>query len=340
MIEIFLATGFFATTLLTYVFMRVITRVGILDVPNERSSHTQPTPRGGGLSIVVTFIAFLAANSWFGFIPVEDSVTTALIIGGILITAIGFADDLRGISARWRFLIHLVAVIISLWMLQTLPEIQFLGFELESRYVSFVLLSLSLLWVINLFNFMDGIDGIAGVEVICASASGALILITKGAHDWSLILGFLGASTAGFLVWNWPPARVFMGDACSGFVGFTLGMLAIASSADGIINVWSWLILFGIFVVDATTTLVTRILRGERWFEAHRSHAYQILSRRFNSHGKVSVGVLLINAVWLLPFAVLATEYPYWAAAICCVALFPLLFVAIRVGAGRREVGS
>jgi glycosyltransferase WbpL len=334
--EIVLATGFFAAALLTYVFMRVILRVGILDVPNERSSHTQPTPRGGGLAIVITFIAFLTANSWFGFIPVESSVTTALIIGGVLIAAIGVADDLRGISARWRFLIHLVAVIVSLRMLQTLPEIQFLGFELESRYVSFVLLSLSLVWFINLFNFMDGIDGIAGVEVICALAGGALILITKGAHDWSLILGFLGASTAGFLIWNWPPARVFMGDACSGFLGFTLGMLAIASSADGIINVWSWLILFGIFVVDATTTLVTRILRGERWLEAHRSHTYQILARRFNSHGKVSVGVVLINAVWLLPFAVLATEYPYWAAVICCVALSPLLFIAIRVGAGIR----
>ena len=108
------------------------------------------------------------------------------------------------------------------------------------------------------------------------------------------------------------PIPLLQPKPCSGFLGFTLGMLAIASSTDGIINVWSWLILFGIFVVDATTTLVTRILRRDRWFEAHRSHTYQILARRFNSHWKVSVGVLVINIVWLLPFAILATEYPYW----------------------------
>jgi Fuc2NAc and GlcNAc transferase len=129
-----------------------------------------------------------------------------------------------------------------------------------------------------------------------------------------------------------------MGDACSGFLGFTLGLIAIITSLESGINVWAWLILFGVFVVDATTTLITRMSRREKWYEAHRSHAYQILSRRFGSHRKVSVGVLIVNIVWLLPFGLLAAEYPYWGLPFCCIALLPLLILTIRVGAGKPEV--
>ena len=160
----------------------------------------------------------------------------------------------------------------------------------------------------------------------------------QGQSDWLTLFGVLSACIAGFLVWNWPPAKVFMGDACSGFLGFTLGLLAIVTSTNGVMNIWSWLILFGVFIVDATTTLITRMVLKEQWFEAHRSHAYQILSRRYGSHRKVTVGVLIINIVWLIPLALLSVKFPYWAAAICCIALFPLLLLAIRIGAGKREV--
>ena len=151
---------------------------------------------------------------------------------------------------------------------------------------------------------------------------------------WMTLLSYLAFCVAGFLVWNWPPAKVFMGDACSGFLGFTLGLLAIITSLEPVINVWSWLILFGVFVVDATTTLITRVARGEKWYEAHRSHAYQILSRHFHSHRKVSVGVMIINVLWLLPMGFLAAIFPFWGLLICCVALLPLLILAVRVGAG------
>jgi Fuc2NAc and GlcNAc transferase len=261
-----------------------------------------------------------------------------LLFGGIIITAVGFIDDLGHIPARWRFLTHSFAVVFSLSLLTSLPEIPLFGSSFDLGIFGYVFFVVYLVWFINLFNFMDGIDGIAGVEAITALGGGALIMSLHGQSDWLALFGFLAACVAGFLVWNWPPAKVFMGDACSGFLGFTLGFFAIVTSTDGVMNIWSWLILFGVFVVDATTTLITRMVFGERWFEAHRSHAYQILSRRYHSHWKVSVGVLVINIVWLLPFALLATKYPYWSVAICCVALLPLLLLAIRVGAGKREV--
>ena len=332
-----LACGFLAGVTLTFVFMKVAQRANVLDVPNERSSHTLPVPRGGGLAIVVAFLVFLFGSSIFGYLPVDSSVRWALVSGGLIIAAVGVLDDLSHVPAKWRFLTHLIAVVIALNLLPSLPSIAVLGAELESQLVVLTLLTLGLIWFVNLYNFMDGIDGIAGVEAITASASAALILTIGGEHDWTLLLGFLGACIAGFLVWNWAPAKVFMGDGCSGFLGFTLGLIAISTSTSDAINVWSWLILFGVFIADSTTTLVVRVIRGEEWYAAHRSHAYQILSRRWHSHWKVSVVVLLVNLIWLLPLAYFAATRSRWALPLCLVALLPLVAVAVTLRAGRPD---
>jgi Fuc2NAc and GlcNAc transferase len=333
-----LPIGFVSTVLLTYVLLRIELRKGVVDIPNERSSHTSPVPRGGGLAVIIVFFAFLFIAPIFGGASIDYSVWKSLLIGGAIITAIGFIDDLGHIPARWRFLTHLFAAVLSLSLLTSLPEVPLFGSSFDLGIFGYFVFVISLVWFVNLYNFMDGIDGIAGVEAITALGGGALIMSLQGQSDWLTLFGVLAACIAGFLVWNWPPAKVFMGDACSGFLGFTLGLLAIVTSTNGVMSIWSWLILFGVFVVDATTTLITRMLLGERWFEAHRSHAYQILSRRYRSHRKVTVGVLVINAVWLIPLALLSVQFPYWAAAICCAALSPLLLLAVRVGAGKREI--
>ena len=208
-----LPIGFLMGATLTYVFMKIARYARVLDIPNERSSHSAPTPRGGGLAIVVAFVAFLLLNIRFNFVPVEDAVGKAMVSGGIIIAAIGILDDLNHIAAKWRLFTHLVGVIISLSMLPSLPSIPVLGFEFGSDIGIIVLLAVSLVWFVNLFNFMDGTDGIAGVEAITILCGGALILHLGGDQDWFLILGFLAACIAGFLVWNWAPAKVFMGDA-------------------------------------------------------------------------------------------------------------------------------
>ena len=333
-----LTLGFVSTILLTYLLMKVGLRKGVVDIPNKRSSHTSPVPRGGGLAIIITFLAFLLVYPSAVVGPGGLSAWKSLMLGGVIVAAVGILDDLNHIPARWRFLVHLFAAVLSLSLLPFLPDIPVFGYGLDLGMFGYVFFAVSLVWFVNLFNFMDGIDGIAGIEAITALGGGALILLYQGQSDWLLLFGYLAACVAGFLVWNWPPAKVFMGDACSGFLGFTLGLLVIITSVDSAINVWAWLILFGVFVVDATTTLITRAVRKEKWYEAHRSHAYQILSRRFGSHQKVSVGVLIVNIIWLLPLAFLAAMFPFWGLSIFCVALLPLMILAIRVGAGKREV--
>ncbi len=310
----------------------------IVDIPNERSSHTSPVPRGGGLSVVIAFFVFLYVYPNVVDGAIDIAVWKSLLLGGAIIAAVGVLDDLNHIPARWRFLTHLLAAALSLSLLPALPVIPLFGFSLDLGVFAYIFFAVLLVWSVNLFNFMDGIDGIASIEAITVLGSAALILFLQGQTAWLTLFSYLAICIAGFLVWNWPPAKVFMGDACSGFLGFTLGLLMIVTSVGGAINLWAWLILCGVFVVDATTTLVRRMFRGERWYEAHRSHAYQILSRRFGSHWRVSVGVLIINIVWLFPLALVAAAYPYWGLPICCIALMPLLILAYRVGAGGRAV--
>jgi Fuc2NAc and GlcNAc transferase len=142
------------------------------------------------------------------------------------------------------------------------------------------------------------------------------------------------ATVGGFLLWNWPPARIFMGDAGSGFLGFVLGAMAWTTIAAGELSVWFWLILVGAFFVDATLTLLRRWRRGEPLATAHRSHAYQRLSRRFGSHLKVTLGFLLVNLVWLAPLAWLAALHPSFGAGLTLLAWAPLAVYAWLSGAG------
>ena len=290
-----LSIGFVSTALLTFLLMRFGLRKDILDIPNERSSHSSPVPRGGGLAVVITFFVFLYVYPSAIDRSIDISVLKSLFFGGAIIALVGIFDDLNHIPAQWRFLTHFGAAFLSLSLLPSLPDIPIFGLSLGLGTYGYVFFAVALVWYVNLFNFMDGIDGIAGIEAMTVLGSGALILFVQDQRDWLTLFNYLAICIAGFLVWNWPPAKVFMGDACSGFLGFTLGLLAIITSMDVAINLWAWLILFGVFLIDATTTLIRRVVRGQKWYEAHRSHAYQILSRRFGSHRNISVGVLIIN---------------------------------------------
>jgi Fuc2NAc and GlcNAc transferase len=147
----------------------------------------------------------------------------------------------------------------------------------------------------------------------------------------------LACASAGFLCWNWPPAKVFLGDVGSGYLGYFIAILALASGRSDPVAIWIWLILGGVFFVDATTTLIRRWLRGERVSEAHRSHAYQWLARNWGSHSKVTGTVLAINLVWLLPWSVLAVKFPAYAVVSLICAFAPLALLALLAGAGRQE---
>lgn len=327
---------FLVSMLLTGVIRRLALARGVLDVPNSRSSHVLPTPRGGGMAIVVTVLFTVGIMSLCGRAPAD--LAAALLIGGPLVALVGLIDDLRGVSVSARLAVQFAAFAWCVYRLGPLPPIH-LGFSVVNLgVVGAIAAVVFLVWFLNAFNFMDGIDGIAGIEAVSVMTFAALLLIHQGAEpSMTLALLAVAASAAGFLVWNWPPARIFMGDAGSGFLGFFVGALAWATIVRGWLSIWVWLTLLGVFIVDATVTLLRRWYRGANLAEAHRSHAYQRLSRKYRSHSKVTLGILGINIVWLDPLAYLATIRPSLGAACTALAWLPLIAVALWAGAGIEE---
>jgi Fuc2NAc and GlcNAc transferase len=308
---------------------------GVLDIPNERSSHTTATPRGGGVSIVVACTAALVV--FVALERVESRLAIALLGGGLIVAAIGFLDDRRPIPAALRLAVHVLAAGWAVAWLGGLPLLRVGHLVWESGWLGYCLGVLGIVWTLNLFNFMDGIDGIAASEAICVAGGAVLLSLHAGSGDVPVMASIFCAASAGFLIWNWPPAKIFMGDVGSGYSGYVIAVLAMAATRDNAVAVWVWLILGGAFFVDATVTLIRRVLRGEPVHEAHRSHAYQWLARRWGGHLPVTVSVIAVNVLWLLPAAWFATRYPELALWILGVAWAPLIIAAIVAGAGRPE---
>lgn len=310
------------SALTTWLVRAYTLRHALLDIPNARSSHTEPTPRGGGLAIASVFSIGLLALALFDRLAI--TLLMALLGGGWLLVLVGWWEDRYSLPRWLRFSAHILA---SLWAIFWL--------DLWDHSLATGLILLSLVWLINLYNFMDGIDGIAASEAICVA--GASIVILGWGSEFNVLFGLLAACCAGFLILNWPPAKIFMGDTGSCFLGFTIGVLALAASAHSAIPLACWLLLLGVFVVDASVTLLRRMLAGTRWYEAHRSHAYQQAAHYLGSHGWVSTAVIAINVGWLLPCAYLLALWPQWAIMIVLVALIPLFWLALALAAGEEK---
>ena len=323
---------FVAAWWLTGRFRRYAQARQLLDVPDMRSSHVVPTPRGGGVAIVLSALTALPVLGALG--ALAWSTLWGLLGGGALVALIGFVDDHGHIAPRWRLIGHLAAATWVLAWLGGLPPLSILGFVLKPGWVGNGLAVLYLVWVLNLTNFMDGIDGIAGVETITVSLGGVLLYLVAvpGNTPWLAPL-VLTSATLGFLVWNWPPAKIFMGDAGSGFLGLMLAALSLQAAWVAPALFWSWVILLGAFIVDATVTLVRRVARRERFYEAHRSHAYQHATMR-RSHASVTLAVGAINLCWLLPVALLVALGSLDGLLGVFVAYAPLVAAALWLKAG------
>ena len=303
----------------------------LLDVPNQRSSHHLPTPRGGGLGIVLAFfsaVIFTVQKDWFGL----DFLL--LLSMSMLIAGIGFWDDHQHVAARWRFLVHLIAAMGALFFLQGLPPLSFGSLVIDLGLFGYILGVVYLVWMLNLFNFMDGIDGIAASEAVFVAAALAGFMFAVDVH-LTFIAAALAVSSLGFLCWNWPPAKIFMGDVGSGFLGFVLGLLILLFSNQEPGFLYIGLILCAVFVVDASLTLITRFIRGEKWYAAHCSHAYQHAARKYG-HLKVVLSIWAINLLWLLPLAYGASRIPEYGWVGVIIAYSPLLYAAIVFKAGRE----
>jgi Fuc2NAc and GlcNAc transferase len=309
----------------------------LMDIPNARSSHLKPTPRGGGMAIVVSFLLVLPLMAGLDFMAWP--LAWALLGAGAGIAFLGFLDDHGHIAARWRLLGHFSAATWALFWLGGLPPFRLLGFSVDLSWLGHVLAAVYLVWLLNLYNFMDGIDGIASVEAICVCLGGALLygLVIQNDNAGMLLCLLLMAAVAGFLFWNFPPARIFMGDAGSGFLGITLGILSLQAAWVEPQLLWSWLILLGVFIVDATFTLLRRLFRGDKVYEAHRSHAYQYASRQYGRHLPVTLAVAGLNLGWLLPIALWVGVGGLDGVAGLLIAYAPLVCLAVKFNAGELE---
>lgn len=325
--------GVILSSLMTAWMRRYALSARLLDHPNERSSHSIATPRGGGVAIVLSFLVIAGAMAWLRVI--EPDLLMALAGSGGLVAVVGFLDDQHAVPAAWRFCAHSAAAAWCLWLMGGhIPPVPVFGTSLDLGWIGLVIAATYLVWMINLCNFMDGIDGIASVEAITVSLGGALCWwVAAGTPQWQLPVIFAGC-VAGFLVWNYPPAKIFMGDAGSGFLGMVLGLFSLWAGHQEPQVFWCWFILLGCFMVDATTTLIRRVRRGGRLSVAHRCHAYQYASRKHRSHRRVTVAFGLINLLWLLPIALIVAARHLDGAAAVVLAYAPLVALAFNYKAG------
>jgi Fuc2NAc and GlcNAc transferase len=292
--------------LLTYFVRSYTIKQQILDIPNERSSHTVVTPRGGGLAIAATFIFSLLFIAAFGIVSIN--IAAALAGGGLMIAAIGWIDDKNNVSPRLRLIVHFLAAIWALYWLGGFTRMDMGVTVAHLGWAGTIIAAVGIVWLINLYNFMDGIDGIAGIEAISVALCAGLLLFWAGSMGLAWVCIILALAAGGFLIWNWPPARIFMGDVGSGFLGYIFAVLAMVSDKSSSVPLIIWLMLLGVFIADATITLFKRLVRGEKLSQPHRIHVYQLAIQAGYSHKQVTMTVLCIN-ILLGMAAIAAVQY-------------------------------
>jgi UDP-N-acetylmuramyl pentapeptide phosphotransferase/UDP-N-acetylglucosamine-1-phosphate transferase len=301
----------------------------ILDHPNARSSHDRPTPRGGGLAVtpvvVVAWAGLIATGAWSS--PLTGEAAPWLMLAGLVaLTGVSWMDDRHSLGAAPRLLLHLAAAAAPV---AALPADVAILHPALPLLLDRAITVLAFAWFINLFNFMDGIDGITGAQMIAVGGGVALLVALGASSDGGLGLAAvaLAAAGAGFLVWNWHPARIFLGDVGSVPLGFATGWLLIETAAGG--QRIAALILPLYYLTDATLTLGLRALRGERIWQAHRQHFYQRAARGRLTHAGVVRRIAAANAL-LIALALIAGKHPWFAAGAAVVVVAGLLAVLLR----------
>ena len=324
----------------TAAVIRFSPRIGLVDIPVARSAHSRPRPLGGGIALAAPLFAY----GVYGLLANTQVISLAGLVGCFVVFVVGLVDDFRPVSLRLRLPLQFLAAALIVQSL-SLPAVDFFLFQLEFPWLLAALAVVSLVWLCNLVNFMDGIDGIVATQLLYCSLACACLIALGAAPlgnelEREAVLGLcaiLAGSALGFLLWNWSPARLFMGDAGSVFCGFALGLLAFRTLELGLVSVWSWLLLLGAFVADTGVTLLRRALRGVALSEGHSEHAYQHLARRWDSHPRVVLSLLAVNVFYLFPLAWLAGIYPQYGVIFAGVGLFPLAAAAGIVGAGKNS---
>ncbi len=322
-------TGFFFSVLLTFFVRKYAISRSIMDHPDERTSHDISTPRGGGAAFYILWLLFFPVALLNGWLSWQLALT--LVPGSIAIGAIGIFDDHYKIRTSVRFLVHISSAIFTVWAGSGFPSMLINGAEVYLGAFGFIFVVLSIAWSINLFNFLDGIDTYASMEGIMVLTSGGFFFLLAGGYDEALLIFFIVASVTGFLVWNIPPAKIFMGDCGSGFLGFIIAVFAYLGEIKYGIPVVLWIITYSVFWFDALVTLIRRFRVGEEWYRPHKKHAYQRLYQSGWGHGRISFFASLLNLV-LICLAVIGYYWPTLQALLLVVSigLMATVYMAIE----------
>lgn len=304
------AATFAASVAATWLVKRYALQRRILDHPSARGLHGQATPRGGGAAILLTASATLLGLHGFGL--GGWFTTPALIAVAAAYGVLGWLDDHRSLPIAPRLLAQLAFAAVFVTISGAGLADPLAAITALPVWCAQIVVVVAVAGFVNLFNFMDGADGYAGGVTVAALASGAVVATLTGDHDLLLVTLTLCAAAAGFLVWNWHPARIFMGDVGSYFLGFQFAALTARDVLAGH-GAWLWVILLAPFITDGLLTLTRRIWRRERFWRAHRTHAYQVLILSGYSHATVSAGIIALTLGVLAPVALLARAQPAFA---------------------------
>ncbi|MBT7542867.1 MAG: hypothetical protein HN613_02265 [Gammaproteobacteria bacterium] len=305
----------------------------VLDKPSNRSSHKLPTPTVGGLAILISyFIYFLMLSN---FVHIYSEPLSILLISLIPIVIIGLIDDFKEINifARLATQFFVALFFVGYFQINTLNLED--NIYSQSSIIVIILSILLSVWLMNLYNFMDGIDGYASIECIFVSFAASLIIYLNNSESliYLYLLG-LGFSVTGFIIMNWHPARIFMGDTGSVAIGCIFAFFTIYTGNESVISIYTWLILLSVFISDSTYTLIVRIVTKTNVLKPHLTHGFHIVTRKNKSQLFTLCSLFVINIVWVLPLALLSNIFINYHIIITFIAYLPLILYLINIGAG------
>ena len=322
------------STVITYFIRNFSIKNNLYDIPNERSSHSMPIPKGGGLSIIILLI--ITTSPLFYFQMISREIFLSIIIGMFIVSIIGLIDDYKNLPILIRLFGYTIGAIIALYFIGGVNSL----FESNHNFFKCCDINISkfggigpflavlfVLWLTNLYNFMDGTDGFAAIQTICVSLFCSFLFYSSDNYALVIIMLCMTSSTIGFLYWNWAPAKIFMGDVGSCSIGFFFGLITLYSAKEEIIPISIWLILLAPFIGDATFTLIKRIIKKEKWYEAHNSHAFQKLFQHGLSHRQLTFGLIITNLFVMWPLAILTQIYQNYDLYIVILAYILIWFI-------------
>ena len=323
--------AFLVSFLGIYLLKKNALQLNLVAIPNERSLHNKVTPRGGGVIIAIIFLSFNLV--FYISSQMKTAEFLALFGGGLIMSVTGFLDDILELKASIRFLIQFLTAGWGLYWVGGISSIAF--FEGLSGSLCMTINAVAvvvLVWFINAFNFMDGIDGLATSGATFFSLSVGSYFLWQDVEPYGSLLIILAACSLAFLCFNWPPAKMFLGDAGSTFFGYLFGVMLIITVKNSNLSIWTWLIVLAYFITDTTTTTFLRLCLVKGWYHPHRSHAYQNLARILDSHKFVTSLITGINVFYILPLAYLSTQYQQYGWLAFLASVIPIFVFVLKYG--------